>query len=65
MPPGSGRKIADKILGYRLAVILGGVLMAIGEFMILGGTEHWLLHRYGYHHRRQWLLQGQHQQHRR
>ena len=40
--PVLGGKIADKILGYRIAVILGGVLMAIGEFMILGGTEHWL-----------------------
>jgi len=40
--PVLGGKIADKILGYRIAVILGGILMAIGEFMILGGTEHWL-----------------------
>jgi proton-dependent oligopeptide transporter, POT family len=40
--PVLGGKIADKILGYRNAVILGGVLMAIGEFFILGGTEHWL-----------------------
>src|SRR5690606_3637917 len=40
--PVLGGRIADKILGYRIAVILGGVLMVIGEFMILGGTEHWL-----------------------
>lgn len=40
--PVLGGMIADKILGYRLAVILGGILMAIGEFMILGGTDHWL-----------------------
>jgi proton-dependent oligopeptide transporter, POT family len=40
--PVLGGKIADNILGYRIAVILGGILMAIGEFMILGGTEHWL-----------------------
>ncbi len=40
--PVLGGRIADKILGYRLAVIIGGILMAIGEFMILGGTEHWL-----------------------
>jgi POT family proton-dependent oligopeptide transporter len=38
-----GGKIADNILGYRYAVILGGILMAIGEFMILGGNEFWLL----------------------
>jgi POT family proton-dependent oligopeptide transporter len=40
--PVLGGRIADTILGYRIAVILGGVLMAIGEFMILGGTDHWL-----------------------
>lgn len=40
--PVLGGKIADKILGYRIAVILGGILMAIGEFMILGGSDSWL-----------------------
>lgn len=40
--PVLGGKIADKILGYRIAVILGGVLMALGEFMILGGNDSWL-----------------------
>jgi POT family proton-dependent oligopeptide transporter len=38
-----GGQMADKFLGYRYAVILGGILMAIGEFLILGGTEHMLL----------------------
>lgn len=38
-----GGKLADNLLGYRIAVILGGFLMAIGEFMILGGGEFWLL----------------------
>lgn len=38
-----GGKLADSLLGYRVAVILGGFLMAIGEFMILGGGEFWLL----------------------
>jgi POT family proton-dependent oligopeptide transporter len=38
-----GGKMADKYLGYRNAVILGAILMAIGEFLILGGTEHFLL----------------------
>ncbi len=37
--PVAGGKLADKILGYRRAVILGGALMAIGEFIILGSTE--------------------------
>jgi len=34
-----GGKMADKFLGYRYAVILGGLLMALGEFIILGGSE--------------------------
>lgn len=38
-----GGRMADKFLGYRYAVILGGILMAIGEFFILFGTEHSLL----------------------
>jgi POT family proton-dependent oligopeptide transporter len=38
-----GGKMADKYLGYRNAVMLGAVLMAIGEFVILGGTEQFLL----------------------
>lgn len=38
-----GGKMADKYLGYRYAVMLGAILMAIGEFMILGGNETFLL----------------------
>lgn len=38
-----GGRMADQFLGYRWAVMLGAILMAIGEFMILGGTDHWLL----------------------
>ncbi len=34
-----GGSIADKYLGYRRAIILGGVLMAIGEFMLMIPTE--------------------------
>jgi POT family proton-dependent oligopeptide transporter len=37
--PVLGGQIADKLLGYRRAVILGGVMMAIGEFMICLGFE--------------------------
>jgi len=37
-----GGKLADTVLGYRRAVVFGGIVMAIGEFMILGGTEFWL-----------------------
>lgn len=42
MAPVLGGKIADKMLGYRTAVIFGGILMAIGEFLILGGTDSFL-----------------------
>lgn len=39
-----GGKLADSLLGYRIAVILGGILMAIGEFMIVvEKSEFWLL----------------------
>ncbi|MCB0838265.1 MAG: peptide MFS transporter, partial [Bacteroidetes bacterium] len=38
-----GGRMADQFLGYRYAVILGAILMAIGEFIILGGTDHMLL----------------------
>lgn len=38
-----GGRMADKYLGYQLAVITGGILMAIGEFLILGGTDEFLL----------------------
>jgi POT family proton-dependent oligopeptide transporter len=34
MTPLIGGMIADKILGYRKSIILGGVLMAIGHFML-------------------------------
>jgi POT family proton-dependent oligopeptide transporter len=42
MAPVLGGRIADNILGYRIAILLGAALMAIGEFMILGGNEAWL-----------------------
>jgi POT family proton-dependent oligopeptide transporter len=38
-----GGRMADQFLGYRYAVILGAILMAIGEFVILGGNETFLL----------------------
>ena len=38
-----GGRMADRFLGYRYAVMLGAVLMALGEFLILGGSEHFLL----------------------
>ncbi len=38
-----GGKMADKYLGYRYAVMLGAVLMAIGEFLLLGGNESLML----------------------
>ena len=42
MAPVLGGRIADNILGYRIAILLGALLMAIGEFMILGANETWL-----------------------
>lgn len=41
--PVLGGRFADKYLGYRFAIMLGAVLMSIGEFLILGGNETWLL----------------------
>ncbi|HAQ69386.1 peptide MFS transporter [Salibacteraceae bacterium] len=37
-----GGRMADKYLGYKYAVILGALLMALGEFLILGGDEFFL-----------------------
>lgn len=42
MAPVLGGWVADKILGYKYAVIFGGILMAVGEFLILGGDLTWL-----------------------
>ncbi|MCC5915777.1 MAG: peptide MFS transporter [Cryomorphaceae bacterium] len=41
--PVLGGKLADKFLGYRLAILMGAIFMAIGEFLILGGNEYWLI----------------------
>ena len=34
--PVIGGKLADRLLGYQRAVVLGGILMAIGEFTLIG-----------------------------
>ena len=39
-----GGYIADKILGYRRSILLGGVIMAIGEFMIMLPSEQMFLY---------------------
>ncbi|MEC7950727.1 MAG: peptide MFS transporter [Bacteroidota bacterium] len=36
--PVLGGKMADQYLGYRYAILLGAVLMTIGEFLIVGGA---------------------------
>lgn len=41
--PVLGGKMADNYLGYRFAIMLGAILMAIGEFLILGGNKTMLL----------------------
>jgi len=40
--PVVGGRVADRLLGYRNAVIMGGILMALGEFALLGDSEFWL-----------------------
>lgn len=37
--PVLGGRMADKFLGYRYAIMLGAVLMAIGEFLMVASTE--------------------------
>jgi POT family proton-dependent oligopeptide transporter len=34
--PVIGGRVADSLIGYQLAVVLGGILMAIGEFTLIG-----------------------------
>ena len=41
--PVLGGRMADMFLGYRYAILLGAVLMSIGEFLILGGNDQFLL----------------------
>jgi POT family proton-dependent oligopeptide transporter len=48
LAPVLGGKIADAILGYRKAVIFGAILMAVGEFVILGGTTDMLFWGMGF-----------------
>src|SRR5690554_1861610 len=43
--PFIGGVIADQILGYRKSIYLGGVLMAIGLFMMTVESEFYLLDR--------------------
>ena len=45
--PVLGGRMADQFLGYRYAIILGAILMSIGEFLILGGTESFMLYGMG------------------
>jgi POT family proton-dependent oligopeptide transporter len=39
-----GGYIADKVLGYRRSIMLGGLIMAIGEFMIMLPSEQMFLY---------------------
>jgi POT family proton-dependent oligopeptide transporter len=48
LAPVIGGKVADTILGYKKAVAFGAVLMAIGEFFILGGTPNALFWGMGF-----------------
>lgn len=42
MAPVIGGRVSDQILGHKIAIIFGALMMAAGEFMILGATENWL-----------------------
>ncbi len=48
LAPVLGGKLADTILGYKRAVIFGAILMAVGEFIILGGTSNALFWGMGF-----------------
>ncbi|PVX52432.1 POT family proton-dependent oligopeptide transporter [Balneicella halophila] len=48
LAPVFGGRIADAWLGYRKAIIFGALAMALGEFMILGGTADWLFWGMGF-----------------
>lgn len=48
LAPVIGGKIADAYLGYRKAIIFGALMMALGEFVILGGTDYWLFWGMGF-----------------
>jgi POT family proton-dependent oligopeptide transporter len=41
--PVLGGRMADLYLGYRYSILFGAVLMSIGEFLILGGNDQFLL----------------------
>ncbi len=41
--PVLGGRMADRFLGYRYAIMLGAVLMSIGEFLLLGESQEFLL----------------------
>jgi POT family proton-dependent oligopeptide transporter len=54
--PMFGGMIADRFLGYRRAVMFGGIMMSIGHF-ILAVPQDWSFFLwYGIHHLRQWIF---------
>ena len=59
MTPFLGGILADRLLGQRRAVILGGTLMAAGELLDDGAAYGCILHRPGPLDRRQRILQAQ------
>jgi POT family proton-dependent oligopeptide transporter len=64
MSPFFGGMLADRLLGARRAIILGGLLMAAGQFMMTPGPLG-LFHGPGAVDHRQRLLQTEHLDHRR
>src|SRR6187401_508456 len=53
--PMLGGMMADRFLGYRRAVMFGGIMMSIGHF-ILATTRLELLLWYGIHHLWKWIF---------
>jgi POT family proton-dependent oligopeptide transporter len=45
--PVLGGRLADRYLGYRMAIVVGAILMVIGEFLIIGGGESFLVYGMG------------------
>ena len=63
MTPFFGGMLADRLLGARRAVVLGGLLMAAGHLLMTVQTRAGVLHRAGAADRRQRLFQAEHLDH--
>ncbi len=60
MTPFFGGMIADKLLGSRTSVVIGGLLMAAGQLMLTAKNDLFFLYRSWFADCRKWILQTQH-----